>query len=55
MEVIPEVVHYDEEIDYYGMSYSELIPLLIQSIKEQQVIIQNQQQEIDEIQSLIGN
>jgi len=35
-EIIPEAVEYDEETDLYSMSYTALIPILVEAIKEQQ-------------------
>jgi len=49
-KVFPEVVSiYDEENGYLGISYPLLIPVLIQSIKEQQEIINSQQEKLDKI------
>ncbi|RKE92279.1 tail fiber domain-containing protein [Ichthyenterobacterium magnum] len=42
-EVIKNVVTYDEKQDKYGVSYTELIPVLIKAIQEQQIIIDSQQ------------
>lgn len=42
-DVIKNVVTYDEDSDKYGVSYTELIPVLIKAIQEQQLIIQTQQ------------
>ncbi len=41
-EVIKNVVTYDENEDRYGVSYTELIPVLIKALQEQQHIIDNQ-------------
>lgn len=41
-EVIKNVVTYDKEIDRYGVSYTELIPVLIKAIQEQQKVIETQ-------------
>ena len=41
-EVIKNVVTYDKELDRYGVSYTELIPVLIKAIQEQQKIIEVQ-------------
>lgn len=38
--IIPEVVSYDDENDIYTMSYSRLIPILVEAIKEQQTMIE---------------
>lgn len=45
--------HKETTVNYKGINYIELIPLLIQGMKEQQVIIEKQQKEIDELKSLI--
>jgi ubiquinone biosynthesis protein UbiJ len=39
-EVLPEAITYNEEEDIYRLSYTEIIPLLIESIKEQQTQIE---------------
>ncbi|MEM9680588.1 MAG: tail fiber domain-containing protein, partial [Bacteroidota bacterium] len=49
-DIIKNVVTYNVEQDKYGVSYSELIPVLIKAIQEQQNII-NQQQQTDRKQS----
>ena len=41
--VVKNVVTYDEEQDKYGVSYTELIPVLIKAIQEQNLIIKMQQ------------
>lgn len=41
------------EISYKGVSYSEMIPVLTEAVKEQQNIIENQQRQIDELRELI--
>ncbi len=38
-EVFPSIVVVDEETGYYGVNYMELIPILIEAIKEQQLQI----------------
>jgi len=43
--VIRNVVTYNEEQDKYGVSYSELIPVLIKAIQEQQKIIDSHHQQ----------
>ena len=42
-EVIKNVVTYDKEVDKYGVSYTELIPVLIKAIQEQQAVIESQE------------
>jgi hypothetical protein len=46
LEVVPEVVTYDKENDKYGVSYANMVGLLIEAIKEQQVIIDRQDTQI---------
>jgi hypothetical protein len=36
-KVLPEVVHYDDSTDVYAISYSKIIPVLVEAMKEQQV------------------
>ena len=43
--IIKNVVTYDKEQDKYGVSYTELIPVLIKAIQEQQNIIRLQEQQ----------
>lgn len=52
-KVLPEVVSTDANGDK-GVSYSGIIPVLIEVIKEQQKNIEKQQQELAEIRSLVG-
>lgn len=47
-KVVPEVVVGDESKEHLGMNYAELVPVLINAIKEQQ-------QEIDEIKNRIDH
>jgi len=55
-EVIENVVTYDEKQDKYGVSYTELIPVLIKALQEQQEVINtlqsNQQNQINTISEL---
>ena len=57
-EVLPQAVHYtynkkyDREI--YGVEYDALIPLLINAIKEQQVIITSLQEQITELKQIVA-
>lgn len=52
-KVIPEVVVGDENKEKLGINYTELIPVLINAVKEQQAKIEAQQKEIDELKALI--
>lgn len=46
LKVLPDVVSRDEK-GFYAVAYTELIPLLIESIKELQGMVEAQQHEID--------
>ena len=46
-EVFPSVTHYVEEHDLLALSYTELIPVLIKAIQEQQQIIEQQRQQLN--------
>jgi hypothetical protein len=37
--ILPEVVVYDDSADVYGLNYSEIVPILVEAIKEQQAEI----------------
>ncbi|MCX7987160.1 MAG: tail fiber domain-containing protein, partial [Bacteroidales bacterium] len=50
-EVIPEAVVKDEGRNLYGIDYTIVIPVLVQAIKEQQVIIESLQSEIKELKN----
>jgi hypothetical protein len=47
IEVYPELVNYDEKNDEYSVSYIEMIPVLVEAIKEQQGMIESLQAKID--------
>lgn len=50
LEIIPEVVDVGNNDDKtLGVYYSDLIPVLIKAIQEQQQIIENQEDKIDEL------
>ena len=49
-EVLPEVVSENDE-GLKGVSYDKLTAVLVEAVKEQQQIIEKQQQEIDELRS----
>ncbi len=49
-EIIPELVSIDER-DYYRVSYIELIPFLIEGMKEQQLQIDQLKEENQNIKS----
>ena len=54
-KVVPEAVTYDKENDVFSMNYSAIIPLLVESIKEQQKMILAQQKQIEKLNSLINS
>ena len=55
-EVIPEVVRGSETGDQYlGLNYSELVPVLIKAIQEQQAIIESQDQRLAAIEARLTN
>lgn len=47
-DIIPDLVNYDEEAELYSVNYVEMIPILVEAIKEQQ-------RQIEELQALIGS
>tara|TARA_R110002153_G_scaffold1580_6_gene8083 strand:+ start:5221 stop:6165 length:945 start_codon:yes stop_codon:yes gene_type:complete len=53
-EHIPEVVDWEEDSDAAkGMYYQKVIPILVESIKEQQEQIKNQKNEINQLKEMI--
>lgn len=44
-----------ETIDFKAVNYTELIPIMIKGMQEQQAIIENQQQQIDELKQMVQN
>jgi len=53
-EHIPEVVDWEEDSDgAKGMYYQKVIPILVESIKEQQEQIKNQKNEINQLKEMI--
>ncbi len=53
-EVLPSMVVYNERDDIYGISQTELIPVLHKAILEQQKTIEDQAKKIEELQSLVS-
>jgi len=49
--VVPEVVVYDDSSDVYGLNYSEIIPILVEAIKEQQAEISSLQFQVNALLS----
>jgi|DEB0MinimDraft_4_1074332.scaffolds.fasta_scaffold02974_4 hypothetical protein len=50
--VLPEIIDEDQD-GYLGIRYTEAIPLLVAAIKEQQVLIESQQSQIDALTARI--
>ena len=46
-EIFPSITHYVKESDLLTLSYTELIPILIKAIQEQQAIIKSQNTKIE--------
>jgi len=55
LEVLPEVVTYAEDVDTYGVDYSKMAGLFIEAIKDQQQIINSQQEKIDKLEEMVYN
>lgn len=53
-EIYPEVVEYDSNTDQYGIRYTELIPIMIEGMKEQQAIIEQQNNKIKALENKIA-
>ena len=53
-EVLPQLVKQDEQTQQLSVNYVGLIPVLIESIKEQQQQITAQQKQIDELRILLA-
>ncbi len=45
-KILPEVVRYDDSTDVYGINYSEIIPVLVEAMKEQQAQIEELKNEL---------
>lgn len=54
VEVMPQAVHYIENIDLYTVEYGVLIPFLVKTAQEQQEQIENQHHLIQDLQLQIG-
>ena len=50
-KVVPEVVEYDSENDVYSVNKIDLIPVLVEAIKEQQLIIEELGQEVKSLKN----
>jgi hypothetical protein len=40
-KILPEVTTYDDSADLYAIDYSRMVPILVEAIKEQQLLIQS--------------
>lgn len=61
-KVLPEVVRdqiifddNDQKVEYKGVNYTELIPVLTKAIQEQQTQIENQQAQIEELKKMLAS
>lgn len=54
-KIFPQMVHKEPSSGYYGISTMDLIPVLVQAIKDQQVMIENLQTEINKLKTYKGN
>jgi predicted RNase H-like nuclease (RuvC/YqgF family) len=54
-QVISNVVTYNKEQDKYGVSYTELIPVLIKAIQEQNKTIETKELDIKNLKAQIKN
>lgn len=50
-KVLPEVVDYSDSTDTWAISYTRVIPVLVEAIKEQQTIIEELQSEVNVLKS----
>jgi hypothetical protein len=48
-KVLPEAVAYDDVTDVYTMNYSSIVPVLVEAIKEQQLIIEDMAKELKSV------
>jgi hypothetical protein len=46
-EILPEVVTYAADVDEYGVSYGNIVGVLIEAIKEQQIQIEDLKKQIN--------
>lgn len=53
LEVLPDAVGYDEEIDRYSLSYAHFIPYLTQALQEQDEQIQEMSERIAQLEELV--
>jgi len=55
IDILPEVVTYAEDVDEYGINYGNIAGLLIEGIKDQQKLINSQQEKIDKLEEMVYN
>ena len=55
MEIVPEVVTHDVEDDEFGIDYPKMVGLLVEAHKDQQKIINSQQEKIDKLEEMVYN
>jgi hypothetical protein len=55
MEIVPEVVTHDVEDDEYGIDYPKMVGLLVEAHKDQQKLINSQQEKIDKLEEMLYN
>ena len=54
LKVIPEMVKFDKDLNLYVIqNYEQLFPVIIESIKEQQAIIESQENRINKLENEI--
>ncbi len=53
LDVLPDAVGYDEEIDRYSLSYAHFIPYLTQALQEQDEQIQEMSERIAQLEELV--
>ncbi|GGG44453.1 tail fiber domain-containing protein [Bizionia arctica] len=53
-ELFPSITHYIEESDLLTLSYTELIPVLIKAIQEQQTIIDSQKTKTESLENQLA-
>jgi hypothetical protein len=50
-KVIPNAVSYDDSTDVYGINYIKIIPILVEAMKEQQILIEEMASEIKSLKT----
>lgn len=54
-ELFPEAVYYDEENDRYGVRYEEIIPIIVEALKNLHTVVAEQRSTIDRLSKSIPN